>query len=64
MTNSELRGSIAIGVFFCVAGVMGLLLGKYAEGAFALLIFVPVTIYLVSLLTRQRRAERRQGSEQ
>ena len=40
------------------------MLGKYSEGAFALLIFVPVTIYLVLLLTRQRRAERRQGSGQ
>jgi Flp pilus assembly protein TadB len=64
MTNSAFQGWIAIGVFFCVAGVVGLLLGKYSEGAFALLIFVPVTIYLVLLLTRQRRAERRQGSGQ
>jgi hypothetical protein len=64
MTNSAFRGWIAIGVFFCVAGVVGLLLGKYSEGAFALLIFVPVTIYLVSLLRRQRRAERKQAPGQ
>jgi hypothetical protein len=63
MTNGNFRAWIAIGVFFCVAGVVGLLLGKYAEGAFALLIFVPVTIYLVLLLSRQRRAERKQASE-
>jgi hypothetical protein len=55
--DSEFRGWIAIGLFFCGAGAVGLLLGKYAEGAFSLLVFVPLTTYLVTLFISRRRGE-------
>jgi membrane protein implicated in regulation of membrane protease activity len=61
MNDSEFRGWIAIGAFFCGTGVVGLLLSKYAEGAFALLVFVPLTTYLITLFIRRRRAEQGRG---